>query len=438
MMKKLVYFIAICASLLVFSCKDDDGDDLKFAVVNIQLSYPDGVAPSEGVQVILKNSSGNSFTALTNASGVATIQLTYDVYEASVTDKRSADGTYFVYNGTFGGINISEAWIAETPVKVALTASKASQLIIKELYAAGCPKDDGSGSYAFDQYVILYNNSDQTANIENLCMGTVSPLNSNVTSKYLVNGVLSYLSQGWVPATFGAPYFKTPVSIAPGQQIVVALSGAIDHTRTYSKSVNLANSSYYVLYDNKVQLTHSKYVAPDASIPTSQYLGIQKWGLGSAWVISDMCPAFFIFTTKGSTPDVFGSSTTNFTDEEGTTSKKLDTDWILDGVDVFRTGYDNMKRFGDNVDAGSVLLTSQLGYSIYRNVDKEATEALVENAGKLVYNYPYGTVVDGKNSTDPSGIDAEASRAKGARIIYKDTNNSSNDFHQRRQASLRD
>ncbi len=46
----------------------------------------------------------------------------------------------------------------------------------------------------------------------------------------------------------------------------------------------------------------------------------------------------------------------------------------------------------------------------------------------------YGT--DG--STDPSGIDAEASLKNGARIIYQDTNNSTNDFHQRKQASLRD
>ncbi len=30
-------------------------------------------------------------------------------------------------------------------------------------------------------------------------------------------------------------------------------------------------------------------------------------------------------------------------------------------------------------------------------------------------------------STDPSGIDAEASIANGAVIIYKDTNNSGND-----------
>lgn len=83
-------------------------------------------------------------------------------------------------------------------------------------------------------------------------------------------------------------------------------------------------------------------------------------------------------------------------------------------------------------------MTNKLGYSIYRNVDKEATEALPENEGKLVYNYGLGTTtINGGTSTDLSSIDAEASIANGAHIIYMDTNNSMNDFHQRRVASLK-
>ena len=86
------------------------------------------------------------------------------------------------------------------------------------------------------------------------------------------------------------------------------------------------------------------------------------------------------------------------------------------------------------------LLPNKYGYSSYRNVDKEATEAIAENSGKLVYNYSLGTLnmIGVENgSTDPSGIDAEASIKNGARIVYQDTNNSTNDFHQRRKASLK-
>ena len=81
-------------------------------------------------------------------------------------------------------------------------------------------------------------------------------------------------------------------------------------------------------------------------------------------------------------------------------------------------------------------MTVGKGRSAYRNVDKEATEALPENAGKLVYNYSLGTADEG-GSTDPSGIDAEASIAAGAHIIYSQTNDSGKDFHQRKIVSLK-
>ena len=42
-----------------------------------------------------------------------------------------------------------------------------------------------------------------------------------------------------------------------------------------------------------------------------------------------------------------------------------------------------------------------------------------------------------EGSTDPSGIDAEASIANGAHIIYSDTNDSFIDFHQKKVASLK-
>jgi hypothetical protein len=62
------------------------------------------------------------------------------------------------------------------------------------------------------------------------------------------------------------------------------------------------------------------------------------------------------------------------------------------------------------------------------------TEELPENQGKLIYNYALGA----GESTDPSGIDAEASIRNGAHIVYQDTNNSTADFHERQKCSLRD
>ena len=113
--------------------------------------------------------------------------------------------------------------------------------------------------------------------------------------------------------------------------------------------------------------------------------------------------------------------------------KRVPVEWMLDGSEVFTTtSENNKKRITSQVDAGCVYLTNKYGYTLYRNVDKEATEAIAENAGKIVYSYSLAY-----ESSEPSGIDAEASIQNGAKIIYQDTNNSTNDFHQRSRATLR-
>jgi hypothetical protein len=89
------------------------------------------------------------------------------------------------------------------------------------------------------------------------------------------------------------------------------------------------------------------------------------------------------------------------------------------------------------VDAGYVMHMNKMGYTVYRNVDKAATEALEGNKEKLVYNYNGGTQDIEDGSTDPSGIDAEASIRNGAVIVYQDTNNSTKDFHLRKVSSLK-
>jgi hypothetical protein len=117
--------------------------------------------------------------------------------------------------------------------------------------------------------------------------------------------------------------------------------------------------------------------------------------------------------------------------------KKVPLDWVLDGIEVFKQGTTNYKRMVAKVDAGYINYISAYGFTLYRNVDKAATEAIAANAGKIVYNYTGGTTDQSDGTTDPSAIDAEASIKQGARIVYTDTNNSTNDFHQRKLSSLK-
>ncbi len=445
-MKKILYLIICSLIVLNISCSDDEDSTYQTYPVTVQIvptiEYSDYSV--EGLKVKLNSTTtSSSFEANANAEGKAVFNVPVGIYEVSVSDRKLINSKFINFNGRKSGIAISVNWTGSELTELDLTASTSAQVIIKELYVGGCQKDDGSGVFIYDRYITLYNNSDEEANLGEMALAMAMPYNaSGGSNKYYVNGVLSYESEGWVPAGQAIWYFQQNVTIAPGKQIVIALTNAVNNTITYSQSINFDNSEYYCTYDNSV-FTHAlTYVSPAGSIPTNHYLKTVAYGAGTAWAISTTSPAVFLFTPEGTTAkdfandaslnDLYGGST-------ALASKKVPVEWVTDGIDVYTTSYDNnQKRLTPTIDAGYIYYTNKIGYSLYRNVDVEATEAIDGNKAKLIYGYTHGTTEGTTTSTDPSGIDAEASIKNGARIVYKDTNNSSNDFHQRNQASLRD
>lgn len=433
-MRKLFFTLSILMlSLLVYSCTDKDNPQYELSSVKIQLVYPEGYNPSEGVEVSLKNTStGAVFSEKTGAEGTAQFEVPNGIYEASASEQRVIDAEVYLFNGVNNNVNASTE---DVEASINLELSKGGSVVIKELYVGGCPMDDGSGYFARDQYVILYNNSSATIDISDFALAMVNPYNSQAANKDYVNGELFYASEGWIPAGNGLWYFENNVKLESGKQIVIAMCGAVDNTKTYSQSINYANSEYYCCYDIEDYNHTSYYPTPSELIPTEHYLKVYSYGLGTAWPLSNSSPAFYIVRPQGTTLKEFVDNPDN-ENMYGSNQvrRKVPVEWVVDGIEVFAKGQsNNQKRLLPTIDAGYVEMTAKMGYTLYRNVDKEATEAIKENEGKLVYNYSFG--VD--DSTDPSGIDAEASIKNGARIVYMDTNNSTVDFHQRSKASLR-
>lgn len=442
-MKKLFYLLFASILLFATACSDDDTPDVpKTFEVNVQLDYPEGFETVKDITIALTNrANSNVIEAQTNESGLASFVVTAGVYDASASDRRSGDGVAYVLNGILNNITITDSWTQSETIKLQLAESKLSQLVIKELFYGGTPMDDGSGAFRNDKYVILYNNSDYPTSLENVCLAITLPYNSHASNEDYINGKLFYEAEGWAPAGHSFWHFRNPVTIKPWQQIVIALENAVDNTVTYSQSINFANPEYYCTYDNEVFTNERYYPAPSEVIPTANYLKAVQYGRGTAWPFSVVCPAFFIFAPQGETIEQFGANESNinlYAGRAGQARKKVPTDWVIDGVEVFYEGADtNQKRLNSVIDAGSIKGTNFKGYSIYRNVDKDATEAMKENEGKIVYSYALGTTDVEGGTTDPSGIDAEASIEKGAKIVYLNSNNSTTDFHQRKMASLR-
>ena len=125
-----------------------------------------------------------------------------------------------------------------------------------------------------DKYIIIYNNSDVEADASKLCIA-MAQISSNVSmNKYIgADGETTYFKEGWVPASYSIWWFQdgTQVIIPPYSQIVVAVNGAVDHTQTYSKSIDLSKADY-CMYDKESGFNNASYYpAPSASIPESHY-----------------------------------------------------------------------------------------------------------------------------------------------------------------------
>ncbi len=434
-MRKIVYLMLF--TMVVFlSCKKDK--TVQIHSVTVQLAYPANTSFSvtEGVTVKLAGK-GSAFEVKTNAEGKATFFVPTDIYEISASDVRSSAGTAFIYNGLKSNVAITDGWNTTDVIKLDLVESKTSQLVIKEVFIGGTIKDDNSGNFSYDGYIVIYNNSSYVASTTNLCIGAIGPQTTQTTNNFYVNDKLMYEGENWIPLNTGFWYFQQGLTIEPGKQVVVALYNAVNNTLTHSRSINFDNKDYYVTYDIAGQFKNANYyIAPAASIPTSHYLKSMAFGTGNAWTPGVISPGVFLFETKGTTPIAFGADATNLV----LSHKKVPTDWVIDGIEGFNLGSTaNKKRFLPSIDAGYVYHTNRKEYSIYRNVDEAATKAIAGNEAKLKYGYSLGTVAQETTggTTDPSGIDAEASIANGARIIYKDTNNSTNDAHLRSKASLR-
>lgn len=442
-MKKTI--LALMSVLLLFAaCQEKENAYTTYKMV-VELTYADDQKAfvSADVPVVLRSSSSTvTYDGKTDAQGRVTFTVPAGVYEVSASHRKSSQGSLYVFNGLKSNVVVSEQWNESTAVPVSMVASRTNQLVIKELYGGGCPTDVGGKVHQFDKYVTLYNNSSEPVILENLCLSFAAPGRAgyNQTGFFNADGSLPYESAGFIPVGGTIVYFPSSVTLEPYSQILIALNGGIDHTQTYSQSVDLSKVDY-VVYEPTVLNHQGMHPAPAATIPAERYLRAEMFAMGTGLQLSGS-PGFIVFTTRGVTPSAFVHNDANLWIEKqpqrgkSDTYIKVPTEWILDAVEVFEADRLDKckKRLTAQVDGGYTPLTLRLGHTSYRNVDKAATEALEENKGKLVYDY--AKVVEG--SREPSGIDAEASMKKGAKIIYQDTNNSSNDFHERVKSSLRD
>lgn len=455
-MKKRLLLLAVAAfSLMLAGCErptPDPGPDpgpepgpgpepvVTLYDIAVQLVSEGANLAIEGIPMTLTDENGMAtYDGTTDAGGAAAFKVPAGTYAASATYKTAEDGQRIAYNGSNSNVKVAEG---STSFKIDLNKVVSQQIIIKELYTTGCQYSAASKTYSNDAYIILYNNSDIEADASDIVFCAIAPSTAQAPNKFYGEGDVFLLeSTDYIPAYSAIWWFTGEVKIPAYSQIVVAIYGAIDHTATVAESVDLSDPSYYWMCNSDISaFNNAKYTASE-NIPSEHYLSGAQINKGNTWVIANSCPGVYIGKMDKAQAQALIANTDAYDKTQGDSDVmavvKFPKANVVDAIDSWVKGNAKSKaRYPSDINTGHIDITNNQGYTIYRNVDKEATEALAENEGKLVYNYAGGTA-DIEGSTDPSGIDAEASIAAGAHIIYSDTNDTGKDFHQRKVASIK-
>ena len=405
-MKKLLY---ILTALLLASCVDVRNANPYEDAVNVltlTMVYPEGLegADKAGLNVVVEDmNTGSRYSQVTASDGTATFTLPNGLYRINVSG-RSDIG---IFNGTADNVVVSGGDLA---FNIAMSYSKPGSIVIKELYCGGCKKLPQEGNYQADQYFILHNNHYEVQYLDSLCFGTLSPNNATGANHFVSKDPSTgeNVFPDYIPviqAIWQFPGDGDDFPLQPGEDAVVCVRGAIDHSQQYPLSVNLNRPDYFVCYNVTYFWNSAYHPAPGDQISDSRIVDVViKTGQANAYTLSISSPTLAVFKAQGMRIQDFVQSEENIIAVPGSSVDrvvKVPYEWVLDAVEVFDgRSTNNEKRLGPLADAGFVTQTDiYLGRSLMRYVDEEASAI--------------------------SGYE-----------ILADTNNSSNDFYESEKQSL--
>lgn len=401
-MQNQVIAILAAAGLLLASCMDPGTPYTPESLnrLTVQAVWPDGFQPAEGALVTVENISGGfSYRLRTSGSGEASTRLPDGVYRIIVSDRtRPGD----IFNGGTDKMVLAGE---DRTVEVPLFHSTPSSLLIKEIYTGGCSKEPQEGTYQSDKYLIVHNNDIETVWLDSLCIGTLAPYNSTAVNHWAdADGRLPASFIPIIQAVWMVPGDGSRFPLGPGEDAVICLNGAIDHSAQYPHSVNLDHPDYFVCY-NPLFTNTNYHPAPGPHIRQDHILELViKVGQANAYTISVSSPTAVLFKARGVDIYDFVKDNRNLQLTPGSTVDwvvTVPTDWVLDGVEVFDgRSSNNGKRLISSIDAGYVTQSEPFkSHSLLRDTDQAASSAL--------------------------GFE-----------VLQDTNNSSNDFHERETQTL--
>ncbi len=381
-MKNIIKTLAgvLFTLFLINSCKQfQDAKDAKevqslTAVVKVNLNIGNAPAPASFNVKLINYAERYELNTTVDASGTVSVgNIIPGIYTVTASSEVSYNG--FTYNYSGNAVNV-DIVTNNKQIKLDVGASKSGALVMKEIFYCGSKTPTG-GSYFRDQYYEIYNNSENIQNVKGLCIAILNPLTATASLPVWPGADAAnfvYASTIWqIPINKDYP-------LNPGESVIIAQM-ADDHKKSNlnpSSPVNLLSAEFETLVATTSLISDNPainmYMAFWPS-PTPQWLTTV---FGGALVI--YIPTQTINPVNYISP--VGQTTKNY---------KISIDEVIDAVElVGNANQVQLKRVPAVLDAGAATVGgTYLSMSVARKVKS--------------------TLTDG-------------------RVIFYDTNNSSNDF----------
>ena len=383
------WYLILCV-FLVTCTEHEIPSAFEFSVkVKYPAEFSQGGLVANAVVKVKNIQTGREYIDTTDVNGFAVFSVRGGNYTITVSHSEKRDliiegypvTKKVLFNGALSGKLVTSDG-SEFTLQLGYSVEKEG-FVIKELYVSGS-KTPELKSYGADKFFEIYNNSDQVLYSDGLCFGVIRPTTTYQPTPWVdQNGKLMNRLPLWsfvaiVPGT-GKDY-----PIQPGKSFVVALSGLNhrDDPNGNPNSIDLSKSAWEMYVEDGM------YV----DVPSVPNMLMQRITQGTAMVFDVRGQVCILFRLPSTDLKAVFTDQNNYMVEPGGTFKcfMVPWGWVVDGIENARLDDRGVyKRLPDMIDVGYIQT---------------------------------------RGANEKVSIRRKVLEVINGRTIYKDTNNSSEDF----------
>lgn len=271
------------AAAALVACDPNEGT-IKTVSVNITVDeskLPENLVP-DTYNVTVTNTASGAVVEAETENGMATLSVVPGIYTVVVSADLSEGGfTYFIT----GSVKDAEILADGVEIAVEMGVVKESQLVIKESYYTGCTyktSDTEEATYFRDQFHEIYNNSNEVAYVDGLCIAYTVFANYKYDVFYTYTGYNKndyvFVQYIWQIPGDGQQY-----PLQPGESIVIAqwaTNHKADILTKNTSPVDLSGAEFEAIEGEKTlwnaTITDGPAVNMTFAVDAKGY-GLQQW-----------------------------------------------------------------------------------------------------------------------------------------------------------------